>query len=144
MGTVGVGDIFLTPLNRIAVEGGDVLHAMKKTDQGYKDFGEAYLSQIYFGLIKGWKKHLYMTLNLIVPIGNVRFAFLDELGGAREVLIGDLNYSRLTIPPGIWFAFKGEATPFSLLLNIADITHSPNEVERKPLEDMNFKWSNEL
>jgi len=143
MGSVSVSDIFLTPLNRIAVDGGDVLHAMKKSDPGYKDFGEAYFSQIYFGLTKGWKRHLLMTLNLVVPIGNVHFGFLDEAGRTRELIIGDSNYSRLTVPPGIWFAFKGESAPYSVLLNIADIAHAPNEIERKTLEEVNFKWSNE-
>ena len=28
------------------------------------------------GSIKGWKKHLEMTMNLIVPLGMVRFVFL--------------------------------------------------------------------
>ena len=42
-------DIMITPLARITTVGGDVLHAMKKNDQGYSDFGEAYFSLVSKG-----------------------------------------------------------------------------------------------
>ena len=35
MGTVSVNQILITPLKRISVIGGDVLHGMKCTDPGY-------------------------------------------------------------------------------------------------------------
>ena len=34
--------ILVTKLNQISVEGGNVLHAMKKSDNGYEGFGEDY------------------------------------------------------------------------------------------------------
>ena len=67
--------IRVTPLKRIENISGDILHAMKKNDFGYSDFGEAYFSWIFSAKIKAWKKHSKMTMNLIVPIGQVRFVF---------------------------------------------------------------------
>ena len=118
---ITVNEISTTPLKRIPVIGGDVLHAMKKTDHGFSGFGESYFSQIESGVVKAWKKHSKMTLNLIVPIGRVRFVFKDNDGLFREEIIGDDNYVRLTIPPGIWFGFKGDFENTSLILNIANI-----------------------
>ena len=65
----------LTPLRIIGVKGGDVLHAMKDTDDGFSGFGEAYFSSIEKGCIKGWKKHTNMTLNIVVPVGVIKFVF---------------------------------------------------------------------
>ena len=48
-----------------------------------------------------------MTLNLIVPLGEVCFAFVDEEGAFREEVVGVNRYVRLTVPPGIWFGIKG-------------------------------------
>ena len=59
----------LTPLQQIGVEGGDVYHAMKHTDQGYGGFGECYFSFVEPQAIKAWKQHKKMTLNLSVPYG---------------------------------------------------------------------------
>ena len=140
MGIVSLDNIFVTSLKRIAVSGGDVLHAMKKSDSGYMGFGEAYLSLVEFGAVKAWKRHLQMTLNLIVPVGRVRFVFVDSTGSVKEVIAGEDHYVRLTVPPGIWFGFQGVSEGTALLLNIANIEHSPEEIERKELNEFKYDW----
>jgi dTDP-4-dehydrorhamnose 3,5-epimerase len=140
VGPAIVNDIIVSPLKLIQVNGGDVLHAMKKTDNGYIGFSEAYFSEINTGHIKGWKCHLQMTLNLIVPIGKVKFVFFDNQKRYREEIIGHERYARITVPPLIWFAFQGISDSKSLILNIADVTHDPSEVQRKDLNDIYYKW----
>ena len=137
---VTVNEIITTPLRRIPVKGGDVLHAMKKSDLGFAGFGESYFTQVEHGIVKAWKRHLQMTLNLIVPIGKVRFVFMDHEKSFREEILGDGNYARLTVPPGLWFGFQGLSENTALLLNIANIEHSPNEVERNELNNFNYNW----
>ncbi|MDD5392925.1 MAG: dTDP-4-dehydrorhamnose 3,5-epimerase [Thiothrix sp.] len=140
MGTVSVAQIKVTPLKRISLAGGDVLHGMKRDEPGFVDFGEAYFSMIEVDAIKAWKRHLRMTLNFVVPIGMVRFVFMDDQGGLREEVTGMDRYVRLTVPPGIWFGFKGLTAPYSMLMNIADIPHDPVEIERKSLDEIHFNW----
>ena len=113
---------------------------MKASEEGYSGFGEAYFSEIKFGEIKAWKKHTEMTMNLVVPLGEVKFVFADQTGSFREEIIGSRNYYRLTVPPGIWFGFQGLFENFSMILNISNIEHSPLEVERKELDDFKYNW----
>jgi dTDP-4-dehydrorhamnose 3,5-epimerase len=83
-----------------------------------------------------------MTLNLIVPSGSVKFVFFDKtFKKLTSLVIGDENYSRITVPPGIWFGFMGVGPGLNLILNIADIEHDPNEVERMSQSELNFDWS---
>lgn len=131
MGEVRVEHILVTPLDRIEVTGGDVLHAIKRSDPGYVDFGEAYFSIVEGDTFKGWKRHLRMTLNLVVPFGGVVCFFHDDQGGIREEEIGEARYVRLTIPPLIWFGIKGLIKPYSIVMNVADIPHDPLEIERR-------------
>jgi dTDP-4-dehydrorhamnose 3,5-epimerase len=132
--------VILTPLKQIFHPKGDVFHGMKKSDPGFTGFGEAYFSTIYAGDIKPWKKHLRMTLNLIVPVGKIRFMIYDDRigsatqGQTMDVELGSDNYQRLTVPPGVWMAFEGVLEGLNLLLNIADLEHEPNEVERADLD----------
>ena len=58
----------------------------------------------------------------------------------RTENIGEDRYARLTVPPGIWFGFQGEATGKSLLMNVANIEHDPDEILRKPVSDFSYKW----
>jgi dTDP-4-dehydrorhamnose 3,5-epimerase len=142
-----IDGVLLTPLREIPTEGGNVYHAMKAHDPGYIGFGEAYFSTVECGAVKGWKRHARMTLNLIVPIGRIRFVLLDERAGSpsrgrfSDVTIGrPKRYARLTVPPMVWMAFAGAAADTSWLLNVADLAHDPNEVERRTLEDIAYVW----
>jgi dTDP-4-dehydrorhamnose 3,5-epimerase len=144
MGKIVLEDIIITPLSQINVEGGNVLHALKEQDIGYSGFGEAYFSWINTGSIKAWKQHSRMVLNLVVPVGMVRFGFIDlrksENPISREFEIGEDNYSRITVPPGIWFGFQGIDTKSSLVLNLSNIQHDKNEVNRLPVKAIEFDW----
>ena len=132
--------VILTPLKQIYHPKGDVFHGMKKSDLGFTDFGEAYFSMIHAGEIKPWKKHFRMTLNLIVPVGKIRFVIHDDRAGSPTqdetmvVALGPDNYQRLTVPPDVWMAFEGFGETLNLLLNLADLEHDPEEVERADLD----------
>jgi dTDP-4-dehydrorhamnose 3,5-epimerase len=142
MGDVSIDEIKITTLARISLEQGDVLHAVKAKDPGFKAFGEAYFSIIKPGAIKAWKRHKIMTLNLVVPVGGVKFVFIDSSVRSREEIIGAGigRYVRLTVPPGIWFGFMGVYEFESVLMNIADIPHQPSEVDRKKIEEIKYEW----
>ena len=125
----------LTPLKQIFHPKGDVYHAMKASDAGYAGFGEAYFTSVIAGETKGWKKHQRMTLNLVVPIGQVTFFVHDTASGATQRFdLGPASYARLTVPPGLWVAFRGVGEGTNLVLNLASIEHDPAEAENLPLE----------
>ena len=134
----------LTPLSILPGEKGSVMHAFKSTDEGFSAFGEAYFSSIKNGMTKGWKRHRRMTLNLVVPVGRIRFLLHDDrpgsptCGQSGEVELSPENYQRLTVPPGVWLAFEGKSDGLNLLLNIADLPHDPAEVETREFEASGF------
>jgi len=136
--------VLLTPLKQIYHPKGDVFHGMKKSDPGFTDFGEAYFSTVHPGEVKPWKKHLRMTLNLVVPVGKIRFVMHDDRpdsptqGQTLAVEIGPDNYQRLTVSPGIWMAFEGLNDGLNLVLNLADMEHEPQEVERADLDKFQY------
>ena len=143
MGVVSLTDILVTPLRRIPTIGGDVMHALKDSDDGFNGFGEVYFSWVEQGAIKAWKYHQHMTLNLVVPLGEISFVFhrKDQENCFRTENIGEEKYVRLTVPPGIWFGFQGRGSGQSLLMNLADMAHDPDEVLRKKTSEIVYNWS---
>ena len=139
-----IKEVVFTKLDIIDTLGGSVMHAMKASSAGYAGFGEAYFSQVDQGAIKAWKRHKKMTLNLVVPVGEIRFVLFDdrELSNtqSQEIIISKDNYCRLTIPPMVWMGFQGLSESGAMLLNIADIEHDPDEVDRKEIEEIEFNW----
>jgi len=130
--------VILTPLKQIHNPKGDVFHAMKKSDMGFDGFGEAYFSTIHQGDIKGWKKHTQMTLNLVVPIGEIEFIVYNEKE-FFSVKLSSKNYQRLTVQRGLWMSFRGVGES-NMLLNLASLEHDPNEAINQPLDAIPYAW----
>jgi dTDP-4-dehydrorhamnose 3,5-epimerase len=134
-------DILVEKLSIIENEGGDILHLLKSSDNGFMGFGEAYLSWIKPGKVKAWKMHEIMHMNLIVPVGRVAFIFyIESKQQFHKQIIGHNIYNRISVPPGIWFGFKGCSDKKSMVINIADIHHSPDEQKRRPINHFLFNW----
>tara|TARA_B100000900_G_scaffold341981_1_gene305240 strand:+ start:26475 stop:26903 length:429 start_codon:yes stop_codon:yes gene_type:complete len=134
--------VIFKELDKINVVDGDVLKILKKSEAVFSDFGEAYFSMIKSGSIKGWKLHKMITCNLVVPFGEVEFVISKDFLEFDKYIIGINNYGRLTIPPNCWFAFKGRAHQDSIILNITDFEHNPDENVSKLLTDVDYDWSN--
>ncbi|MFM9945495.1 MAG: dTDP-4-dehydrorhamnose 3,5-epimerase, partial [Bacteroidia bacterium] len=67
----------LTKLNIIEGQAGNILHALKSDEDSFNGFGEAYFSTVNFNAAKGWKKHMQMILNIVVPAGAIKFVLFD-------------------------------------------------------------------
>lgn len=138
----------LTPLRVVSNPKGDIYHALKACSPGYQGFGEAYFSTVIQGLTKGWKRHNRFALNLVVPVGEIRFIVYDDRSGSTtcgqfaDLCLGmAANYARLTVPPGLWMAFQGIGE-FNLLLNIIAAEHDPAEADNKDLADIAYPGLN--
>jgi len=140
--------ITVVSLDRFPTQGGEVLRCLKITDYGWFEFGEAYFSRIDYGTIRGWKLHKKMHLNLIVPAGKVEFVFYGESKTGsedfRKEVIGEQRYVRISVPPDIWFSFRGLSKPSSLILNIANLEHSPDEVLTLPIGEIGYEWNKNI
>lgn len=151
MGSLKWG-VEVTPLKSIKLPHGDVLHGIKSSESNFKGFGEAYFSCILPASVKGWKMHKEMTLNLIVPIGLIKFVVfrsdksgnVDLSSGSLELILGREHYSRLTIPPTLWLAFQGLGDLESILLNVASHEHDPLETVNVNIHDIEYSWASEL
>ena len=133
-------EIKLTKLKQIKSRDGDLFHGLKRTENSYFGVGEVYFSWIKKDSIKGWKFHKEMISNLIVPMGDVKFVFYDNFGNYKEFTIGNNNYSRLTVPPNIWFGFMRISEPSNLVVNVASIEHDDTEVISKDLSEIKHDW----
>ena len=146
MDEINIEGLRLTALDQIFHPDGDIFHGMKKKDPGYSGLGEAYFSTINTGSVKGWKKHKKMTLNLVVISGSVKFIIYDDRDNSNskenffKVELSLSNFKRLTVPPGLWLAFKGVSNKKNIILNIADIEHDTQEIEKLDLGKINFNW----
>lgn len=139
--------MYKTNLDIIEADSGSIYHGIKNTDKGFIEFGEVYFSSVKKNIIKAWKLHKKMTLNLMVPVGKIQLCFFDfrsrsnTFNQSFKIILSQNPYFRLTVPPGIWFGFQGVEDGLNLICNVADIPHDPNEVLRKEINEIDIDWS---
>ena len=145
-----IDGVLVVPLRIIADERGAVMHMLRADAPHFKGFGEVYFSTVKQGAIKGWRRHKRMTQNLAVPAGRVQLALYDDRPGSlthgktQDVVLGpQATYALVSVPPGVWSAFKGLAENESVIANCASIGHEPDEGETRPLSDppVAFVWT---
>ena len=137
--------VILTKLITINSPEGSVLRYLRHNDNGFNQFKESYFSTVNKDIIKPWKRHIKMTLNIAVPAGEIKFVLYDNRKNSstyksfNEILLSPENYSRLTVPPNVWMAFKGLQT-YNLLINTADLVHDLDEVERQSINYIKYDF----
>lgn len=140
--------VVVKPLRKIQDERGAVCHMLRNDDELFERFGEIYFSVVYPGVVKGWHKHLEMTLNYAVVSGSIKLVLYDDRPGSptrgvvNELFIGDNNYSLIKIPPKIWNGFKGIGVVPAVVANCATHPHDPAEIVRlDPLsKSIPYNW----
>jgi len=143
LGTVKNSVIEIKDLSQFDTHGGTVKQIIKTNNEPEFSLGEAYFTSISYGVVRGWKLHTRMTMNLVVPVGDVKFVFYSEKTKTfQKEVLGQSRYVRATVPPNIWFAFEGLNPCGNLILNLASISFDPSEVLRLDLSEIEFNWGN--
>lgn len=140
--------VVVVPLARIADERGTVMHMLRSTDPHFLGFGEIYFSKIFPDVVKGWHKHVEMTLNYACVHGRIKLVLYDDReasptrGELMEIFLGPDNHSLVQIPPGVWNGFKGLGGEMAIVANCATHPHDPGRSMRlDPFEnDIPYDW----
>lgn len=134
------------PLKQISDGRGKVMHMLKADAPEAKPFGEIYFSSVNPGVVKAWKMHSKMTQHYAVPVGKIRLVVFDgrpssrTKGNIETIDIGEDCYALVTIPPLVWYGFKGTSAVPSLIANFTDLMHDPGEVERADIKDSRIPY----
>jgi len=144
-----IDGIKITPLRQILDERGKVMHMLRADAEHFIAFGEIYFSTVDHGVVKGWQQHTKMHLNYAVISGKIKLVLFDDRkespshGEIQEFFMGPDNYFLLTVPPFIWYGFKGLSTEPAIIANCATIPHEQGEAVKKATTtpDIPYDWN---
>ena len=138
-------NIKLTSLSKKNLSNGNLYKFIDKNNENFRKFGEVYFSFIKQKSIKAWKLHKKATMNIVVPIGKVRFILFENKDNKfydfKEIKIGQSNYKLLTIKPNTWYGFQGLSKNLNLIVNLTNLVHDDNEMIRKKITYFPYDWS---
>ena len=111
-------------LRLIPDERGFLMELMRSDWEEFEKFGQAYITAVYPGAVKGWHYHKIQTDHFICIHGMAKVVLYDAREGSpthgevNEFFMGPLNPIMLTIPKGVSHGFKGISEEMTLIANV--------------------------
>lgn len=142
--------VSIKPLKTIVDEKGMVKHMMRRDSAEFKKFGEIYFSFIHNNAVKAWRLHAKTTLHYAIITGKIKLVLFDNRIGSPtkneivKIVTGGKKYELITIPPGVWYGFKGVSKETAIVANLTDLPHDPKEIKRMdPMKNtiFSYDWS---
>jgi dTDP-4-dehydrorhamnose 3,5-epimerase len=146
-----IAGVIAKPLKVIPDERGFLMEIVRADDPFFDRFGQAYLSVVYPGIVKGWHYHKLQTDRIAIVRGMAKIVLCDRReespsrGEIQEFFAGDRNPLLLVIPPGVCHGMKGIGTEAAFMINIPTHTYDyehPDEYRLPPHDGpIPYDWS---
>lgn len=137
-------------LRPIADERGWLMECLRSDDEHFIKFGQAYVTVVYFGVVKAWHYHKVQTDTFICLSGMAKVVLYDDRessptrGEVNEFFLGDRDPMLLQIPPGVYHGFKGTSPGETMILNLPTEVYDrkmPDEYRIDPHDnDIPYDW----
>ncbi len=133
-----------------ADERGYLMEILRKDDECFERFGQAYVSAAFAGIVKAWHAHRKQTDNMCCVSGNVRLGLYDDrpdsptCGQTQSIVMGELRPLLVQIPPLVWHGYLPVGGAMAVVLNIPTEVYNyeePDELRRDPFDpEIPFEW----
>ncbi len=146
-----IDGVAVKALRLIPDERGYLMEILRNDDAFFEQFGQAYLSVAYPGVVKGWHYHQRQTDHMTVVSGMAKIVLYDRRadsathGEVMELFIGERNPALVRIPPGVCHGMKAIGTAPAFMINIPDRVYEyehPDEYRLPPHgPEIPYDWS---
>lgn len=144
-----IDGVKLIPRTRHADDRGYVTEIFRSDEEHFENFGQAYVTACYPGVVKAWHRHAVQTDHFYVVAGTMKVGLYDDRpdsptrGHYQVVILGERgDNAQLLIPAGLWHGMMALET-FSVMLNIPDAVynHDDPDEERAPWDAFDDIWT---
>ena len=117
-------------------ERGRLMEVLRSDDEGYRQFGQVYVTTTFPGVVKAWHLHKVQDDNFAVVKGMVKLVLYDgrddspTKGTVTEYFIGDHNPLLVRVPAGVHHGWKCISTDEAFVMNVCSEVYnyeSPDE-----------------
>jgi dTDP-4-dehydrorhamnose 3,5-epimerase len=122
-------------------ERGYLMEILRRDDPLFQQFGQAYVTAAYPGVVKAWHYHRLQTDYFCVLCGMAKVVLYDAReesptqGEINEFFLGEQQRRLVVIPPLVYHGYKNIGEGLCLLLNLPTETYNyaePDELRAGP------------
>lgn len=139
------------PLRMIPDERGWLMEVLRADEpELFNQFGQAYISATYPGVVKAWHYHRKQVDNFACLAGMIKLVLVDTRddsptkGAINEFFIGTQQRLLVQIPALVYHGWKCISTEMSLVLNLPTEPYSytdPDEYRLAPHGTLPYDWT---
>jgi dTDP-4-dehydrorhamnose 3,5-epimerase len=141
--------VWVKSLKVIPDERGRLMEVLRSDDEGFRRFGQVYLSTTYPGVVKAWHLHRVQDDNFCCVRGMVKLVLYDgrdtspTKGTVTEYFIGDHNPVLVRVPAGVHHGWKCISESESLVVNVPTepYNHESPDEYRVPWDSAEVPYS---
>ena len=146
--------VWAKSLKVIPDERGRLMEILRADDEGFRKFGQIYMTTNYPGVVKAWHLHEVQEDMVACAKGMIKLVLYDARessptrGAVKEYFIGDHAPTLVRVPAGVYHGWKGISEDESVVVNIPTEMYdyaSPDE-HRLPWDtpDIPYDWEIEF
>jgi dTDP-4-dehydrorhamnose 3,5-epimerase len=137
-------------LRVIPDERGRLMEILRRDDELFQGFGQAYMTTTYPGVVKAWHRHKKQTDNIACVDGMIKLALYDgrpespTYRQTNQFYIGVHNPMLVQVPPGVFHGWTCVSQEEALIVNIPTEPYdraNPDEERLDPHKnDIPYDW----
>jgi dTDP-4-dehydrorhamnose 3,5-epimerase len=130
---------------------GRLMEILRRDDDCFTKFGQAYITTVYPGVVKAWHYHKVQEDNLAVLTGMIQIALYDARDGSptqgevNVFHVGIHNPMLIHVPPFVYHGFKNVGAEEAIVLNLPTEVYdreAPDEYRIDPHDnDIPHDWT---
>jgi dTDP-4-dehydrorhamnose 3,5-epimerase len=145
-----IDGVKIKKLKVIPDERGRLMEILRRDDELFQNFGQAYATTTYSGVVKAWHKHEKQTDNIACVAGLIKMALYDgrpdspTFKEVNEFYLGAHNPLLIQVPAGIYHGWMCVSQEEALIVNLPTETYNyerPDEQRLDPhTSDIPYNW----
>lgn len=147
-----IDGVLLRPLHWHSDQRGSLAELLRSDDPEMMavPFGQAYVTTLYPGVVKGWHLHRRQWDRMVCLRGRVLLGLIDAregsptFGAQMRIPMGDRDFVAVRIPAGVWHGLKNISVEEAMVLNLVSHPYNvedPDEVRAPPHGELPFDWA---
>jgi dTDP-4-dehydrorhamnose 3,5-epimerase len=145
-----IDGVKIKKLKVIPDERGRLMEILRRDDKLFQNFGQAYATTTYPGVVKAWHKHEKQTDNIACVAGLIKMALYDARPDSptfkeiNEFYLGVHNPLLIQVPAGIYHGWMCVSREEALIVNLPTETYDYEHPDEQRLDphtgDIPYNW----
>lgn len=125
---------------------GYLYEILRKDDNCFSEYGQAYISAINPGVVKGFHRHFKQTDHVCCVQGQIKLVTIEvdsrDAAGAiiKEFHLSPLDPKLIIIPPEVFHGWMCIGNEQALVLNISSVPFDPDNPDEQRVDPHTNLW----